>query len=80
MVRESFVYLHKIGVTRSQIEDNLRDIDLVPGSAELFEFIAENGGDIIIVSASFKANVECGLEGAGLLRHVDRWDNVALIN
>ena len=70
----------QIGVTRTQIEDNLRDIDLVPGTAELFEFIAENGGDIIIVSASFRANVECGLQGAGLLRHVDRFDNVGLIN
>ena len=70
----------QIGVTRTQIEGNLRDIDLVPGSEELFEFIAKNGGDIIIVSASFRANVECGLEGAGLLRHVDRWDNVGLIN
>ena len=60
-------------MTRTQIEDNLRDIDLVPGSAELFDFIADNGGDIIIVSASFRANVECGLEGAGLLRHVERY-------
>ena len=67
-------------MTRTQIEDTLRDIDLVPGSAELFEFISDNGGDIIIVSASFRANVECGLQGAGLLRHVDRWDNVGLIN
>ena len=72
----------QIGVTRTQIEDNLRDIDLVPGSAELFGFIAENGGDIIIVSASFRANVECGLEGAGLLRHVDRctWKIIHNIN
>ena len=60
-------------MTRSQIEENLRDIDLVGGTAELFEFIVENGGDIIIVSASFTANVECGLEGAGLSRHVERY-------
>jgi len=72
MLREAFGYLHKAGVTRSQIEANLRDADLVEGTRELFEFISENGGDIIIVSASFKANVECGLEGAGLLHHVQR--------
>ena len=60
-------------MTRSQIEENLRDIVLVGGTAELFEFIVENGGDIIIVSASFMANVEYGLEGAGLSRHVERY-------
>ena len=60
-------------MTRSQIEASLRDADLVEGTRELFEFISENGGDIIIVSASFKANVECGLEGAGLLHHVQRY-------
>ena len=59
-------------MTRAQIEANLRDVDLVEGTTQLFEFIVENGGEIIIISASFTANVECGLEGAGLLRHVER--------
>ena len=60
-------------MTRAQIEANLRDVDLVEGTTQLFEFIVENGGEIIIISRSFTANVECGLEGAGLLRHVQRY-------
>ena len=32
---------------------------------DLFEFITANGGEIVVISASFMANVECGLEGAG---------------
>ena len=60
-------------MTRAQIEANLRDVDLVEGTTQLFEFIVQNGGEIIIISRSFTANVECGLEGAGLLRHVERY-------
>ena len=73
VANSSLSNLLQCGVTRAEIEEGLRDIDLVEGTAKLFEFIAENGGEIIIVSASFKANVECGLEGAGLLRHVERY-------
>ena len=70
--------LLQCGVSRAEIEEGLGDIDLVEGTAKLFEFIVENGGEIIIVSASFKANVECGLEGAGLLRHVERYTQLLL--
>ena len=57
----------QIGVTRSQIEECLSGIEVVDGIDDLFEFITANGGDIVVISASFMANVECGLEGARLL-------------
>ena len=60
----------QIGVTRSEIEECLRNIKVVDGMDSLFEFVTANGGEIVVISASFAANVECGLEGAGLLRHV----------
>ena len=55
----------QIGVTRSQIEECLSTIEVVDGMNDLFEFITANGGEIVVISASFMANVECGLEGAG---------------
>ena len=58
---------------RAEIEEKLGDAPLVEGTAKLFEFIAENGGEIVIISSSFTANVECGIEAAGLARHVERY-------
>ena len=55
----------QIGVTRSQIEECLSNIEVVEGMDDLFGFITANGGEIVVISASFMANVECGLEGAG---------------
>ena len=54
-------------MTRAQIEECLKSIEVVEGMDDLFEFITANGGEIVVISASFAANVECGLEGAGLL-------------
>ena len=51
-------------MTKSQIEECLREIEVVEGIDTLFEFITANGGEIIVISSSFMANVECGLEGA----------------
>ena len=57
-------------MTRAQIEECLKSIEVVEGMDDLFEFITASGGEIVVISSSFMANVECGLEGADLLRHV----------
>ena len=57
-------------MTRCQIEECLGAIEVVDGIENLFEFITASGGEIVVISSSFMANVECGLEGADLLRHV----------
>lgn len=61
-----FSYVHKAGTKQENIEECMKKIKLVPGMHELFQFLDDNGFEVIIISDSNSVFIDIILKHVGL--------------